>query len=75
MKAPSAAFTVMVILLCAFSTGGQQSKKRQGQAIDFVPAGAEVRRRMPDGRVVEFPRSTSKEEIDAAAKHIAEGGI
>lgn len=28
---------------------------------------------MPDGRVVEFPASTSKEEIDALAKRIAEG--
>ncbi len=30
---------------------------------------------MPDGRVVEFPASTSKEEIDALAKRIAEGAI
>lgn len=31
--------------------------------------------RMPDGRVVEFPASTSEEEIDALAKRIAEGAV
>lgn len=79
---------VGVILLCALSTGGQQQKNQQAPSTSGEPrtsrkGKATVKQpgftpvpqqwRMPDGRVVEFPASTSKEEIDALAKRMAEG--
>lgn len=86
MKIPSATATAIaaVILLCAFSTGGQQQQTDKGkqQTPGFTPIAPKRKTpakpsdwRMPDGRVVEFPASTSKEEIDALAKRIAEGAV
>jgi NAD(P)-dependent dehydrogenase (short-subunit alcohol dehydrogenase family) len=74
---------VAIILICAFSTGGQQqSEKGQQQSPGFTPVARQRKPptkpsdwRMPDGRVVEFPASMSKDEIDALAKRIAEGAV
>jgi hypothetical protein len=65
------------------STGGQeQSEKGQKQTPGFTPVTPKRKTpakrsewRMPDGRVVEFPPSTTQEEIDALAKRIAEGTV
>ena len=87
MKILSATATaiVAVVLLCTLSTGGQQQQEKQqppashgkrkatAEAPGFTPVPEEWR--MPDGRVVKFPASTSKEEIDALAKRIAEGAV
>ncbi len=85
MKNPSATSTIIVavILLSALSTGGQQqSEKGQKQTPGFIPAIPKRKAsakpsdwRMPDGRIVEFPSSTSKEEIDELAKRIALGAV
>lgn len=86
MKIPSATATVIaaIFLLCAFSTGGQQQQTDKGkqQTPGFTPIAPKRKTpakpsdwRMPDGRVIEFPASTSKEEIDALAKRIADGAV
>jgi len=76
-------FCCWLIFLGGFSTGGQeQSEKGQKQTPGFTPVTPKRKTpakpsnwRMPDGRVVEFPASTSQEEIDALAKRIAEGTV
>jgi hypothetical protein len=84
----TAAAIVAVTLLSALSSGGQQPENRQAPSASSEPRASRKGKasakqpgflpvpqqwRMPDGRVVEFPASTSKEEIDALAKRIAEG--
>jgi hypothetical protein len=75
---------LLVVLSCAFANGGQGGQQNQGALSNdkqksaskhpgFVPVPQQWT--MPDGRVVEFPASTSKEEVDALAKRMADGDI
>jgi hypothetical protein len=74
-------FCCWLVFLGGFSTSGQeQSEKEQKETPPPVTPKRKTPARpsdwrMPDGRVVEFPASTSQEEIDALAKRIAEGTV
>lgn len=71
------ALAMSLVVALVILAGALSAEDQQGQATtkrpDWVPATQQWR--MPDGRVVEFPASTSKDEIDALAERIADGAV